>query len=288
MKRGLGKGLSDLGLNELLGGIEQDQKTPPSGRLCELGVDQIVPGRYQPRQQMDPDALQELADSIKAQGIIQPMVVRKKNNNEYEIIAGERRWRAAQLAGLNKVPVVLRDIPDEAAVAMALIENIQRQDLNAVEEATALSRLIQEFDMTHDGVAKAVGKSRASVSNLLRLLNLAPDVKMMLQNGDLDMGHARALLALDILLQAEVAKIVVEKELSVRQTEQLIRQMQQAGKEVAATADIVDPDITRLQQRLAEKLGANVDIRCNAKGRGKLVISYNSLDELDGILAHIQ
>lgn len=290
MKRGLGKGLSDLGLSELLGGMDDEQAAaiPSNGKLCELDVDQITPGRYQPRTQMDPEALQELADSIAAQGIIQPMVVRKKDDGQYELIAGERRWRAAQMAGLQQVPVVVRDITDEAAVAMALIENIQRQDLNAIEEALALSRLIQEFEMTHEEVARAVGKSRTAVSNLLRLLNLAPEVKTMVENGDLDMGHARALLSLDVVLQAEVARTVVERELSVRQTEALIRQMQQVKQVADDDATVEDPDILRLQDNLAQKLGAAVSIRHNARGRGKLVITYNSVDELDGILAHIK
>ena len=287
MKRGLGKGLSDLGLSELLGGTTEDKSLSASGRLCELGVDQIVPGQYQPRTQMDHDALSELADSIRAQGIIQPIVVRKKDDKSYEIIAGERRWRASQLAGLDKIPVVVRDITDEAAIAMALIENIQRQDLNAIEEAQALVRLINEFEMTHEEVAKAVGKSRAAVSNLLRLLQLSVDVKTMLENGDLDMGHARALLALDGDIQTEVAKMVVEKELSVRQTEQIIRQMQKEAPEKSAKR-ICDPDVLNLENSLAERLGACVKIKHSARGRGKLVIQYSSLEELDGILEHIQ
>ena len=291
VKRGLGKGLSDMGLSELLDGIEPTSSVAaPDAQLRELPVTQVKPGKYQPRQQMPQDALQELADSIKSQGIIQPIVVRRVSDDQYEIIAGERRWRAAQLAGLDQVPAVIRTINDEAAIAMSLIENIQRQDLNAIEEAQALHRLIEEFDMTHEQVAKAVGKSRASVSNLLRLLQLPSAVRAMVEQGKIDMGHARALLSLTPSQQMEVAQTIIEQALSVRQTEEMIRQLNQpkadmvSGKEAAA----MDPDVKRLQNNLMERLGAVVNIRHGNHGKGRLVIHYNSLDELDGILDHIQ
>jgi ParB family chromosome partitioning protein len=245
---------------------------------------------------MRPESLQELADSIRAQGVVQPIVVRPlaaQRTGEpvrYEIIAGERRWRAAQMAGLHDVPAVIRRVPDEAAVAMSLIENIQRENLNPLEEARALDRLIREFDMTHQTAADAVGRSRAAVSNLLRLLELAEEVKSLVETRHLEMGHARALLGLaQARQQVEVALLVAKKGLSVRETEALVRKLSTArpdgdGREPPRA----DPNITRLQQDLTDKLGAKVLLQHGAKGRGKLVISYNSLDELDGILAHIQ
>lgn len=291
VKRGLGKGLSDMGLSELLDGIEPTSSvTAPDAQLRELPVTQVKPGKYQPRQQMSQDALQELADSIKSQGIIQPIVVRRISDDKYEIIAGERRWRAAQLAGLEHVPAVVRTINDEAAIAMSLIENIQRQDLNAIEEAQALHRLIEEFDMTHEQVAKAVGKSRAAVSNLLRLLQLPSAVRAMVEQGKIDMGHARALLSLTPSQQMEVAQTIIEQALSVRQTEELIRQLNQPKADNAFSKQVaaMDPDVKRLQNNLMERLGAVVNIRHGNNGKGRLVIHYNSLDELDGILDHIQ
>lgn len=291
VKRGLGKGLSDMGLSELLDGIEPTSSVEaPDAQLRELPVTQVKPGKYQPRQQMSQDALQELADSIKAQGIIQPIVVRRLSDDQYEIIAGERRWRAAQLAGLDNVPAVVRTINDEAAIAMSLIENIQRQDLNAIEEAQALHRLIEEFDMTHEQVAKAVGKSRAAVSNLLRLLQLPSAVRAMVEQGKIDMGHARALLSLTPSQQMEVAQTIIEQALSVRQTEELIRQLNQPKDDApsAKGAVTMDPDVKRLQNNLMERLGAVVNIRHGNNGKGRLVIHYNSVDELDGILDHIQ
>ena len=286
-KRGLGRNLGDLGLNELL----SEMKTPRTGEapkteLKKLAVDTIQPGRYQPRRQMGTEQLQELADSIRSQGIIQPIVVRRVPGG-YEIIAGERRWRASQMAGLHEVPVIIRDIPDEAAIAMSLIENIQRQDLNVIEEATALQRLIDEFTMTHQDVAAAVGKSRASVTNLLRLLKLNPDVLSMVEQGQLDMGHARALLALEGLQQSEVANNVVTRGLSVRETERLIRQLQ-SPKTTSSNGTTADPDVMRLQHNLSDKLGASVHIRHNNKGKGKLIIHYNDVDELEGILGRIE
>ncbi len=291
-KRGLGKGLSNLGLTELLDGIQQPIENVEVGgaQLRELPVTQINPGKYQPRRQISQEALQELADSIEAQGIIQPIVVRTLGENSYELIAGERRWRAAQLAGLEQVPAVIRELDDESAIAMSLIENIQRQDLNAIEEAMALHRLIEEFEMTHEQVAKAVGKSRAAVSNLLRLLQLPTAVRAMVEQGKIDMGHARALLSLAPSKQVEVAQAIIEQALSVRQTEELIRQLNQPAEDKAqgAGSASIDPDVKRLQNNLRERLGAVVNIRHAQNGKGRLVIHYNTLDELDGILDHIQ
>jgi len=264
--------------------------------LAKIPVDLLQRGRYQPRLDMRPESLQELADSIRAQGVVQPIVVRPlaaQRSGEpvrYEIIAGERRWRAAQMAGLHHVPAVIRRVPDEAAVAMSLIENIQRENLNPLEEARALDRLIREFDMTHQTAADAVGRSRAAVSNLLRLLELADEVKALVESRQLEMGHARALLGLaQVRQQVEVALLVAKKGLSVRETEALVRRLSTAKPDHdERESSRPDPNIARLEQDLAEKLGARVHLQQGAKGRGKLVISYNSLDELDGILAHIQ
>jgi ParB family chromosome partitioning protein len=276
----------------LLGGVEAvatAQKTvSQEGDLRRLPVDLVRRGRYQPRVDMHPDSLEDLANSIKAQGVVQPIVVKPAGNGGYEIIAGERRWRAAQLAGLQEIPAVVRDVPDQTAMAMALIENIQREDLNPMEEANALQRLIREFQLTHQEVAEAVGRSRAAVSNLLRLLELNDDVKRLVEQGQLEMGHARALLVLKDAAQTAAARSVVEKGLSVRETERLVKRWSvNPGGERPAAA-VLDPDIRRLQDDLSEKLGAGVQFRHTSKGRGKLVISYNSLDELDGILAHIK
>ena len=272
----------------------------PAEELARLPLDVLQRGRYQPRIDMRPETLEELAASIRAQGVVQPIVVRPIDapaagaSQRYEIIAGERRWRAAQIAGLADIPAVIRRIPDEAAIAVALIENIQRESLNPLEEARALSRLITEFELTHAQAAEAVGRSRAAVSNLLRLLELAPEVGALLERRELEMGHARALLALSARRQqAEVALIVAKKSLSVRETEALVRRMQQRGKEaegaaVTGGAGAGDPDVRRLEQDLADKLGAKVLIQHSQAGKGKLVVSYNSLDELDGILGHIQ
>ena len=259
---------------------------PPEGELKLLPVEFLSRGRYQPRRDMDPEALQELADSIKAQGILQPIVVREIGEQRYEIIAGERRWRAAQLAQLDKVPALIRDFSDEAAIALALIENIQREDLNPLEEALAMQRFAEEFKLTHQEVADAVGKSRAAVSNLLRLLALNEEVKRSLAHGDLDMGHARALLALPSSQQLLASRQIIDKGMTVRQAESLVRQL--LAERPAATDRKPDPNVRQLQDRLSSQLGAVVKIDCNAKGKGRLVISYNSLDELDGILAHIQ
>lgn len=263
-------------------------KESMDGVMKELPVEFLVRGKYQPRRDMHSDALEELAESIKEQGIMQPIVVRPLGQNRYEIIAGERRWRAAQLAGLSEVPALIRDVADEAAIAMALIENIQREDLNPIEEAIALSRLQKEFELTQQEVAQAVGKSRAAVANILRLMSLNPEVKKMLEYGDLEMGHARALLSLGEMDQLEVARTVTAKGLSVRQTESLVRRIQQEKEKGGKTVKRLDPNIKQLEDELSEKVGARVAIQCNAKGKGKLVISYNTLDELDGVLEHIK
>jgi ParB family chromosome partitioning protein len=256
-----------------------------------IPVEQLQRGRYQPRSDMRTDSLQELADSIKKQGIMQPIVVRpisgEGRETQYEIIAGERRWRAAQLAELSEVPVIIREVADEDAIALALIENIQRENLNPLEEALALHRLIEEFDLTHDEAAHAVGRSRASVSNLLRLLDLDSGVKKLVASRDLSMGHARAILALPKDKQLALAKDVVKKGLSVRATESIIRNIQSPKRPKSGKTQHKDPDIRRLELDLTDKLGAKVVIE-SKKGKGKLVIQYNNLDELDGILSHIK
>jgi len=259
-------------------------------RLRELPIEMIQRGKYQPRRDMDQGALEELADSIRQQGIMQPIVVRPVSESKYEIIAGERRWRATQLANLDRIPAIVRDVPDEAAIAMSLIENIQRENLNAMEEAIALQRLQDEFELTQADVAKAVGKSRSTVTNLLRLINLTDEVKLMLEHGDLEMGHGRAMLTLDEDIQLQVARQVETKSLSVRQTEALVRKLQNQAE--TAQSQVVpkklDSNIQSLQEQLSEKLGAEVQIDHGQKGKGKLLIKYSSLDELDGILAHIK
>lgn len=290
-KRGLGGG---RGLDALLGTVRKVQEEvdavvageTPEGELQQLPVEWLSRGRYQPRRDMDPEALQELADSIKAQGILQPIVVRKMADKSYEIVAGERRWRAAQLAQLDSVPALVRDISDESAIALALIENIQREDLNPLEEALAMQRFADEFKLSHGQVADAVGKARATVTNLMRLLGLHDEVKKNLAHGDLDMGHARALLALPLAKQVVAAQQVIERGLSVRHTETLVRAMLESKP--ASATKVSDPNVRKLQDELAGRLGAAVQINCNARGKGKLVIAYNSLDELDGILAHIK
>ncbi|HDZ58345.1 MAG TPA: ParB/RepB/Spo0J family partition protein [Pseudomonas xinjiangensis] len=282
-KRGLGRGLDALlGQSTPAGqsGDSQDQQ------LKDLPIDLIQRGKYQPRRDMDPQALEELANSIRAQGVMQPIVVRPIEGDRYEIIAGERRWRATQLAGLDSIPAVIRDVPDEAAIAMALIENIQREDLNPIEEAIALQRLQHEFELTQQQVADAVGKSRVTITNLLRLMALPEDVKLLLERGDIEMGHARALLGLPAEQQTQAARQVVAKGLTVRQTEALVRQWLNPRRDASDTR--TNPDIERLQQDLAERIGAEVSIQHGAKGKGKLVISYSSLDELDGVLMHIK
>ena len=266
---------------------QQAQRPPRDGDLRHLPVELMQRGRYQPRKDMSADALEELAESIRAQGVMQPLVVRPLGDNRYEIIAGERRWRAAQMAELDAIPAVIREVPDEAAIAMALIENIQRENLNPMEEALALSRLKEEFGLTHQQVADAVGKSRAMVTNLLRLMSLEADVKKLLEHGDLEMGHARALLSLTGAKQVEAARTVVAKGLSVRQTETLVREFEKEKPAKPAPAK-EDPNVRHLINDLSDRLGAPVQIQQGNAGKGKLVISYNNLDELDGILAHIK
>ena len=292
-KRGLGRGL-----DALLGSSQptaeaatEDAPEPgaPAGPTTSLAVDLIQRGRYQPRRNFDEDRLRELADSIVAQGMVQPIVVRRVDGDRYEIIAGERRWRAAQLAGLADVPVVVKDVDDQAAMAMALIENIQRDDLNPLEEATALHRLLNEFELTHQQVAQAVGKSRTTVTNLIRLLDLDPAVKAMVERGALEMGHARALLALSGRTQVEAANQVAAKGLSVRETEALVRRLNEPPKPaVEAPGREEDPDVRRLVDDLTDRLGARVALQQGTGGKGRLVISYNNLEELEGILEHIR
>jgi ParB family chromosome partitioning protein len=299
-RKGLGKGLDAL-LSAGLGVTAPAPEMPINpaevdskieyrdGKLAHLPVELIQRGKYQPRRDMHTEALEELAESIKAQGVMQPIVVRAIGEGRYEIIAGERRWRATQIAGLDKIPAVIRDVPDEAAIAMALIENIQRENLNPIEEAVALKRLQDEFELTHAEVAQAVGKSRTTITNLLRLIALSDEVKTLLEHGDLEMGHARALLTLEADAQRAIARQIVAKGLSVRQTEALVRLHQENKNQDKVKPEVqVSADIRRLQDRLSDTLGAGVEIQHGAKGKGKLVISYNSLDELDGILGHIK
>ncbi|MEI6859848.1 MAG: ParB/RepB/Spo0J family partition protein [Shewanella sp.] len=291
-KRGLGKGLDALlstshAANKKFNSVgDNTGHTERTDDLLMLDIDLMQPGKYQPRKDMSTEALEELAESIMAQGIIQPIVVRKVSVKMFEIIAGERRWRAAQIAKLDKVPCIVKQVPDEAAVAISLIENIQREDLNAMEEAIALDRLMREFDLTHQQIAKAVGKSRATVSNLLRLNRLNEPVKRMLEYGDIDMGHARALLAIEGDEQTNIARLVSAKELTVRETERLVTKTLNPSQIVYKPAK--DHDITRLEGLLIEKLGANVSISHNKKGKGKLIINYQDLAELDGIINKIR
>jgi ParB family chromosome partitioning protein len=298
----LGRGLADL-LGQARPNLTPTPLTdgaPPRGHadhsLARLPLDLLQRGRYQPRMDMRPETLGTLADSIRAQGVVQPIVVRPIGEADghgvqrYEIIAGERRWRAAQQAGLTEIPAIIRKIPDDAAIAMALIENIQREDLNPLEEGRALERLISEFGLTHQQAADAVGRSRAAVSNLLRLLELPPEVCERLEKRELEMGHARALLGLPHRKQQiEVAAVVVRRGLTVRDAESLVRRMVEPAKPAADHHEVaIDPNIQRLEEELAEKLGAKVTIQHSALGTGRLFVSYNSLDELDGILAHIR
>jgi ParB family chromosome partitioning protein len=295
-KRGLGRGLDALlaSANQAAERVDrppQDDAAQPDakdGSLRNIPVDLIQRGKYQPRRDIEPESLEELADSIRAQGLMQPIVIRPVSDKRYEIIAGERRWRAAQLAGLDAIPALVREVADDAAIAMALIENIQREDLNPVEEAAALQRLQNEFELTQQQVAEAVGKSRSTVANLLRLMSLQPDVRRLLEHGDLDMGHARCLLALTGDAQSQAARSVVARGLSVRQTEALVRQLQSKAETEPAPTPKQDPDIRRLQDDLSERLGTPVRIQHGSGGKGRLVLTYSSLDELDGILGHIK
>lgn len=286
-KRGLGRGLDALLGGASVSAMQEEAAKVDTRELQQLPLELVQRGKYQPRRDMDPQALEELAQSIRNHGVMQPIVVRPVEGGRYEIIAGERRWRASQQAGLERVPALVREVPDEAAIAMALIENIQREDLNPIEEAVALQRLQQEFQLTQQQVADAVGKSRVSVSNLLRLIALPEEIKTLLSHGDLEMGHARALLGLPADQQVEGARHVVAHGLTVRQTEALVRQWL-SSKEKPKAEVKVDPDISRLEQRLAERLGSPVQIKHGQKGKGQLVIRYSSLDELQGVLAHIR
>jgi ParB family chromosome partitioning protein len=292
-KRGLGKGLDALLSTSTAARQKQvmsDQRTEEAmaptnqGELRKLPVEWLQSGKYQPRKDMSQDALEELANSIRAQGVIQPIVVRPLGEQSFEIIAGERRWRASQLARLEVVPCIVKDVPDEAAVAIALIENIQREDLNAIEEAVALQRLLTEFELTHQQVAEAVGKSRTTVTNLLRLNQLNDDVKRFVEHGDLDMGHARALLALSGQAQSELAKLVAQKGLTVRDTERLVQKALEPAKTRVEPAR--DPQIGYLERQLAEKIGNQVQLQPGKRDSGKLVISYENLSDLDRILGY--
>ncbi len=289
-KRGLGKGLDAL-LSEpqSVTEVTEVSETERARDLQHVPIDRIRRGRYQPRRHFDPDALQELADSIAAQGLVQPIVVRATDDG-YELIAGERRWRAAQIAGLSELPAVVRALDEQAAAAVGLIENIQRQDLNPLEEARAIARLVEDFGLSHQQVAATVGRSRASVSNLLRLQELDDTAKELVESGQLEMGHARALLGLSTDRQRVIARQVVDRRLTVRATEDLVRR--ETGDEAAHSGKTSQPskdaDTRRLERELSEKLGAAVTIQLGKKGRGRLQIAYNSLDELEGILAHIR
>lgn len=285
-KRGLAKG---RGLDALLGSIQKEKlqlevQALDHGQLKQIDVNQLKRGAYQPRRFIDESDLQELAASIKKHGVMQPIVIRPVDDAEhpYEIIAGERRWRAARIAGLTEVPAIVRDLTDQVAIALALIENIQRQDLNPIDQALALQRFHEEFGLSHQEIADTVGKARTTVSNLLRLLSLADEIKDFMQQGQLDMGHARAILSLKPKDQLQIAQVVIEKGLSVRQTEQLVRDFNTPKQEKLKTP--LAADVEQLTQKLSERFSANVKIDYNQQGKGKLVISYNSLDELDGIL----
>ena len=284
-KNPLGRNLSSmLSKSALQHAVDNvDSETSGGDSLKSLPLDLIIPGPYQPRSVFDEDRLQELAESIRHQGVIQPVVVRARGD-DYELIAGERRWRAAQMAGIEKIPAIIREVPDEIAIAMALVENIQRENLNPIEEATALRRLVDEFQMTHQEAGDSVGRSRSAVSNLLRLLELSEEVRELVDAKHIEMGHARALLTLDADMQAQAAREVVSKGLSVRETEQLVRRLKNPP---APKTRELDPDVQFLQDRLAEKLCAKVKLTHNSRGKGKLVIAYNSADELDGILEHL-
>lgn len=281
--RGLGRGL-----DALLGG--ETSTTTATAGPATLPLTQIRAGRYQPRTRMNPESLAELAESIKAQGVVQPILVRPFEDGQYEIIAGERRYRAAQMAGLTEVPVVVRDVPDESALTMALIENIQREDLNPLEEAQGVQRLIREFNFTHEQAAQAIGRSRSATTNLLRLLNLAAPVQEMLMDGNLDMGHARALLAVDGATQVQLGHRIIVKGLSVREAEALVTRAQKGEpkpqRKVAGS--VRNRDMERLEEELSDTLGAVVTVRTDSKGRGKVVVGFSSLDQLDGILARLR
>ncbi len=278
--KGLGRGL-----DALLGGTA---KPTEEEALAQLAIAALRPGKYQPRSRMDQDSLADLAESIRARGVIQPVVVRPVGDSQFEILAGERRWRAAKLAGLERIPAVVREVSDEAALGIGLIENIQREDLNPIEEANGLKRLIDEFELTHEEAARAVGRSRAGVTNLLRLLELAPAVQALLQDGKIDMGHARALLALSRPRQVALAQHVADKGLSVRDTERLVQAGGAIPKKAATAAPMLDADTRRLEEELSETLGAKVQLRPRKGGHGTILIDYSSLDELEGLLGRLR
>jgi ParB family chromosome partitioning protein len=277
--KGLGRGLDAL----LSGNQERTDES-----MTEVPVGLLKPGRFQPRTRMDPQSIAELADSIKAQGLIQPILVRPVESGKYEIIAGERRWRASQLAGLTQVPVVIRAVPDRAALAMALIENIQREDLNPLEEATGIQRLVDEFEMTHDAAAQAVGRSRSAVTNLLRLLNLSKAVQDLLMQGKIEMGHARALLAVSGSRQAELAHQIISRGMSVREAEQLVGQSETTSRKTSRKQPRKDRDLQALEEELSEILGTAVTVKTMRGGRGKLTIDYANLDQLEGVLQKLR
>jgi len=278
--KGLGRGLDAL--------LGSEPQSPAAPGPQQLPIERLRPGRYQPRTRMDAEALAELADSIRAQGVIQPILVRPVGGDRYEIIAGERRFRAAQMAGLAEVPVTVRDVPDDAALAMALIENIQRENLNPLEEAQGVHRLVREFDFTHEQAAAAIGRSRSATSNLLRLLNLAAPVQEMLMEGRLDMGHARALLAVDAATQVQLGHQIVLKGLSVREAEGLVARTQRAQSSSGRTAAPRNRDLERLEEELSDALAATVRLQVDARGRGRVVIQVSGLDQLDGVVARLK
>jgi ParB family chromosome partitioning protein len=277
--KGLGRGLDAL--------LDAESDVPVRESMATVDIDRIQPGRYQPRTKMDPESLDELAASIKAQGLMQPVLVRPAGADRYELIAGERRWRAARIAGLSEVPVVVRDVPDQAALAMSLIENIQREDLNPLEEAQGVQRLVSEFKLTHQEAADAIGRSRAATTNLLRLLNLPQSVQQLVLDGALDMGHARALLALDGELQVATAKKVAAKGLSVRETEQLVNDLLHPKARMPRPKARSSRDIQRLEEEVSESLGTTVEIKSGKKGSGRLVVHYMSHEHLDDLLAKL-
>lgn len=287
--RGLGRGLDILlsTIQKETAVTAEDSLSTQAINIRKMPVESLQRGKYQPRRDIQPDALQELANSIKSQGILQPLVVRSIGANKYEIIAGERRWRAAQLIGLAEVPAIIRDVPDEAAMAMSLIENIQRENLNPLEEAIALQRLLEEFQLTHQQISEAVGKSRTTITNTLRLTHLEPQVQLMLQAEELEVGHAKVILALHGAEQLKAAHIIASKKLSVRETERLVKQLQHptSPKNERKTPN---PNIKHLEQKLCEQLGAMVEIKHTHTGKGKLIIQYTNLEQLDGILQHIK
>ena len=278
--KGLGRGLDAL--------LGSEPQAPVAPGPQQLPIERLRPGRYQPRTRMDAEALAELADSIRAQGVIQPILVRPVSDDRYEIIAGERRFRAAQMAGLAEVPVTVRDVPDDAALAMALIENIQRENLNPLEEAQGVQRLVREFDFTHEQAAAAIGRSRSATSNLLRLLNLAAPVQEMLMEGRLDMGHARALLAVDAATQVQLGHQIVLKGLSVREAEGLVARTQRGQSSTGRTAAPRNRDLERLEEELSDALAATVRLQVDARGRGRVVIQVSGLDQLDGVVARLK